>query len=133
MQSFAFCAVWRFLYVCKLTISGAGQICACSIEMAFETSTTKYLFDNYCYLYISMVLVILEVVFQVFLRLLRIPQYSNQWACETGKHLHELRSLYACAMDSLLLRCYVCLFHVIVSFSKSYYFSFAVWCRSLYR
>uniref|UniRef100_A0A7N2N8Y7 Uncharacterized protein n=1 Tax=Quercus lobata TaxID=97700 RepID=A0A7N2N8Y7_QUELO len=38
----------------RLTISGAGQICACSIEMAFETSTTKYLFDNYCYLYISM-------------------------------------------------------------------------------
>ena len=76
----------------------------------FETSTTKNLFDNCCYLYISMILVILEVVFQVFLRLLRVPQYSNQWACETGKHLHEL-SLYAHAMDYYLCRCYVCLFH----------------------
>ncbi|KAK4592357.1 hypothetical protein RGQ29_016767 [Quercus rubra] len=38
----------------RLTMSRAGQICACSIEMAFETSTTKYLFDNCCYLYISM-------------------------------------------------------------------------------
>ena len=98
----------------------------------FETSTTKNLFDNCCYLYISMILVILEVVFQVFLRLLRVPQYSNQWACETGKHLHEL-SLYAHAMDYCLCRCYVCLFHDIVSFSKSYYFSFAVWWRLLYR
>nr|POE84458.1 hypothetical protein CFP56_40778 [Quercus suber] len=48
----------RVVICCKemqrLTISGEGQICACSIEMAFETSTTKYFFDNCCCLYISM-------------------------------------------------------------------------------
>nr|POF20856.1 hypothetical protein CFP56_14367 [Quercus suber] len=63
----------------------SGGSCMCTSRCRaklyhFETSTTKNLFDNCCYLYISMILVILEVVFQVFLRLLRIPQYSNQWA-----------------------------------------------------
>nr|POF20858.1 hypothetical protein CFP56_14367 [Quercus suber] len=79
-----------------LLLSGGSCMCTsrCRAKLYhFETSTTKNLFDNCCYLYISMILVILEVVFQVFLRLLRIPQYSNQWACETGKHLHELSFL----------------------------------------
>ena len=82
------------VFVFRLTISGAGQNC---IILRLP----------------QQILVILEVVFQVFLRLLRVPQYFNQWACETGKHLHEL-SLYAHAMDYCLCRCYACMFHDIV-------------------
>nr|POE82491.1 hypothetical protein CFP56_74217 [Quercus suber] len=37
----------------QFTISSTGQICACSIEVAFKTSTTKNLFGKCCYLYIS--------------------------------------------------------------------------------
>nr|POE82485.1 hypothetical protein CFP56_74212 [Quercus suber] len=40
----------------QFTISSTGQICACSIEVAFETSTTKNLFSKCCYLYISLVI-----------------------------------------------------------------------------
>nr|POE81836.1 hypothetical protein CFP56_08163 [Quercus suber] len=38
----------------EFTISSIGQICACSIKVAFETSTTKNLFGKCCYLYISL-------------------------------------------------------------------------------
>ena len=48
--------------------------------MPFETSTTKNLFRKCCYLYISIILLILEVVFQFFLRLIRMVQYSKPWA-----------------------------------------------------
>ncbi|XP_050282822.1 uncharacterized protein LOC126723451 isoform X2 [Quercus robur] len=61
LQNLDYITVWRFMYVYKLTISGAGQNC---IILRLP----------------QQILVILEVVFQVFLRLLRVPQYFNQWA-----------------------------------------------------
>nr|XP_023875344.1 uncharacterized protein LOC111987833 [Quercus suber] len=37
----------------QFTISSTGQICACSIEVAFETSTTKNLFSDIVKLFIK--------------------------------------------------------------------------------
>ena len=67
--------------------------------MAFETSTTKNLFSKCCYLYISIILVILEVVFQFFLRLLSMVQYSKPWAIAYMRVTNiyiNLKLLYTC-------------------------------------
>ena len=77
--------------------------------MAFETSTTKNLFGKCCYLYISIILLILEVVFQFFLRLIRMVQYSKPWAIAYMRvtNIYINLKLYTHAMDSLLCRCQV--------------------------
>ena len=111
---------YKFLYLfISLQFQVQGKFVLAPLRWLLRLPQQRTSSASACYLYISLVLVILEVVFQFFSRLLRMPQYLKPWAITYMrlKNLHEpenflhMQWIPFCADAKYV-------FHIIVSVSQ---------------